>query len=454
MKAIRCFRTAGIVAVSLASAFVLRAQAPAQADDDEYTRYELLAPESQSFRIVYDVTATTPGATKYFNVLRKGSEHTVNSITDLMTGAPLEWKIVNGKVAKENGVTDAAPDGRYIEIKLARPVPQGGEARLRIDKTYKDPKSYFREGDTIVFFRTLSIPRNSVVLPAGYELIGCNYPSQIRTDADGRIRVSFMNHGPAEVPYRVVARPLPEKKSTGAPAPPPKAQPAGAAGSASESRTAARVNYSFSERAFQDREIVYFLEPPETHSFRLYHDYTETREGVGHYLNVVRAGSKASNPSAKILDTGELLKVETLKAPEVAKRGIEIGEAYTSETEVVLISFAPVKKDQSVRLRIEETYTDLNRYLLVNDELIWDRSFGRPRNTITAHGLVRDGEFHSSNGQPFFRWPHSAFVSERSPGQHRCVRESQAAVVLLVRFQFLAGISRTCDTATFQFRNF
>ena len=35
-----------------------------------------------------------------------------------------------------------------------------------------------------------------------------------------------------------------------------------------------------SERARQDREIVYFLNPPETHSFDLYHDYTEAREGV------------------------------------------------------------------------------------------------------------------------------------------------------------------------------
>ena len=27
-----------------------------------------------------------------------------------------------------------------------------------------------------------------------------------------------------------------------------------------------------SERAHQDREIVYFLQPPETHAFDLYHD--------------------------------------------------------------------------------------------------------------------------------------------------------------------------------------
>ena len=32
--------------------------------------------------------------------------------------------------------------------------------RLLIEKTYKDPKSYFAEGDAIVFTRSLSIRRN------------------------------------------------------------------------------------------------------------------------------------------------------------------------------------------------------------------------------------------------------------------------------------------------------
>ena len=75
-----------------------------------------------------------------------------------------------------------------------------------------------------------------------------------------------------------------------------------------------------SERAFQDREIVYFLKRPETHAFSLYHDYTETREGTDKYLNIVRAGSTVSDPSAKMLDTGEALKVETLRGQAIATR--------------------------------------------------------------------------------------------------------------------------------------
>lgn len=137
-----------------------------------------------------------------------------------------------------------------------------------------------------------------------------------------------------------------------------------------------------SERARQDREIVYFLQQPETHAFDLYHDYTESRPGVDKYLNVVRGGSAASNPSALILDTGEKLVVETLKGARITEARIDIGEPVTAQSEVVVIRFAPVKQGQSVRLRISETYTDAGRYGVVGDELVWDRAFGRPANAM------------------------------------------------------------------------
>ena len=127
---------------------------------------------------------------------------------------------------------------------------------------------------------------------------------------------------------------------------------------------------------------MYFLRQPETHAFDLYHDYTETREGVDKYLNVVRAGSTVSNPSAVILDTGERLPTETLKGDAITQAGLDIGEAVRPEMEVVVIRFPAVRKGQSVRLRISETYTDSVRYRVEGDELIWDRGFGRPQNAV------------------------------------------------------------------------
>jgi len=355
----------------------------AQHQSDSYTRYELLDPPTQSFRILYDVSATTSGARFYFNPIRKGSEPTVHAVTDLASGKSLEWKLVSAEAAEAAGLMGSSHDGQFIQVSLARPVPEGGEGRIRIDKTYKDPGSYSSEAQGIVFERSLGVPRNAVVLPPGFEVVGCNYPSQVATEEDGRIRVSFMGRG-SSVPLRLVARPL----FAGPKA--PRKQTGGGGSGQIEAREAesrpvpvsARLDFEFTERAFEDREIVYFLLQPETHSFRLYHDYTEERPGVDRYLNVVRPGSRAKEPSATILDTGEELEVETLRGREITEKGLDIGEPVTEETEVVVIWFDPVGEGESKRLRIEETYTDAGRYGLDGDHLLWDRSFGRSRNTV------------------------------------------------------------------------
>ena len=351
---------------------LLAAPAPAQQrEEDDYTRYELLAPETQQFAIIYDVTATTAGARYYFNPIRKGSEATDERVIDLMSGQALEFDVVSGAEAKNGGHPAADADTSYIRVHLPRPVPKDGEVRLRIWKTYKDAKTYYRDGDGIVFDRSLGIRRNAVVLPAGYELIACNVPSQVITEEDGRTKISFMNAGAAAAPLVVRAHRRQDDRSRGS--------------SNDRSRGSSDPRSSdprLSERAFQDREIVYFLQQPSTHSFSLYHDYTESREGINKYVNVVRAGSTVSNPSARILDTGEPLKVETLKGAAITAAKIDIGEPVTPASEAVVIHFPPVRKGTSVRLRISETYTDPARYKIDGDLLVWDRSFGRPRNTV------------------------------------------------------------------------
>ena len=136
------------------------------------------------------------------------------------------------------------------------------------------------------------------------------------------------------------------------------------------------------ERAHQDRTIVYFLRDPESHAFDLFHDYTETKEGEHQYVNVVRKGSTASRPSARILDTGEALKVETLRGEAIVRESVDIGEPVRPDSEIVLVRYPPVRKGESVRLRISETYTDPVSYRLDGDELRFDRSLGRPRNAV------------------------------------------------------------------------
>jgi hypothetical protein len=198
------------VAIFVALLFTVPALSPAQsASADSYTRYELLAPDTASFRIIYDVTATTHGAKYYFNPIRKGSEASDESVIDRMTGQLLLFEVVSGEQAIADGERGADKESQYIRVRLARPVPEGGEARIRILKTYKDPKSYYRDGELVVFDRSLGIKRNSVVLPKGYEVVSCNVPSQLLSEADGRILVSFMNASPPDAPLVVKARRLP-----------------------------------------------------------------------------------------------------------------------------------------------------------------------------------------------------------------------------------------------------
>ena len=335
-----------------------------QTEGDAYTRYELLAPGSAKFRIIYEVTATIAGAAYYFNPIRKGSVATDESVIDRATGKPLAFDVVGQAAATAGGVRGSDSTQTYIRVKLSRPVPaDGGEARVLILKTYEDAASYFSQGDAIVFTRSLGIKRNTVVLPSGYEMISCNYPSQVIQQDDGRVAISFWNGTPAEAPLTLRAR------------------PAAGAGLGATKTAVPGVAARLDERAHQNRKIVYFLQPPETHAFDLYHDYTESREGVSTYVNEVRAGSTVSKPSARNLDTGEELKWDVLKGGAITRAKLGVANV-TPNSEIVVFRFAPVKAGESVRIRMFETYTDTARYKLVGDELMWDRSFGRPANAV------------------------------------------------------------------------
>ncbi len=348
-----------------------------QTETDEYTHYELLAPESASFKISYEVTATTPGAKYFYNPIRKGSAASEEAVFDSMTGAPLAFEVVSGAEARKDPLmSDADTDTNFIKISLARPVPPEGQGRILILKTYKDAKSYYRDGDSIVFNRALAIKRNKIVLPAGYELVGCNVPSQVLLEPDGRITISFLNPGSGEAPLILRAKLGAQTGTSAWPRPTTQARSWESPFQGETER--ARL----SERAHQDRDIVYFLQQPETHAFSLYHDYTESHEGADKYLNVVREGSTVSDPSAYILDTGEKLPTKMMTGADLSASKIDSGEPVASATQVVLIPFPPVKKGQSIRLRISETYTAPTSYRLDGDELVFDRSLGRPRNAV------------------------------------------------------------------------
>jgi hypothetical protein len=138
------------------------------------------------------------------------------------------------------------------------------------------------------------------------------------------------------------------------------------------------------------------------------HEYTESRPGADRYFNVVRTGSKVSDPSAYILDTGEKLVTQTMSGAELASAKIDAGEPVDATAQVVVIPFSPVKAGQNVRIRISETYTAPASYRLEGDELVFDRSLGRPRNAV----VLAEGWYLTASSIP-------ATVSQMADGRIR-----------------------------------
>jgi len=173
-----------------------------------FTLYEMLEPGSAKFKITYDVTTARAGAEFFLNPIRAGSVATDESVIDLATGQELYFEVINGAQAKEQGLARArtSDDSEYIKVHLAQPIPAGGEARLRIIKTYEDAASYFVDGETVVFDRGLGIRANAVVLPTGYELVGSSTPGIVTTLDDGRVKISFLNDRDDQLGVRVVGR--------------------------------------------------------------------------------------------------------------------------------------------------------------------------------------------------------------------------------------------------------
>jgi hypothetical protein len=173
---------------------------------DVLTVYELLAPSTHSFSIIYDMSTAVEGSPYLFNPIRNGSVASDERVIDAATGKPLKMEEVSAADAAKHGLRGKPSADSFIQVTLAQPVPKGGEARVRIFKIYMDAASYGGEAGELTFQRGLGIKRNVIVLPAGYELIACGAPGIITTQSDGRIRVSFTNDRDDELMVKLRGR--------------------------------------------------------------------------------------------------------------------------------------------------------------------------------------------------------------------------------------------------------
>ncbi len=239
-------------------------------------------------------------------------------------------------------------------------------ARLRIESIEQDVKSYHREGAVLVFSRKLG-DLNTVVLPQGYQLVSVNYPAQVLQQPDGRVAISFRKEAPNETPLVMRARPsrVIQKKLF-----------------------ESTLEWRLGERASSDRDVVYALQPPESHSFDYSHDATDSEAGVGVHLDPVSSGTTVINPWARNLDTGELLLGEVVTRKEHT-RPIPgpPSDIYPGLHEVHYF-YPKLQPGKTIRLRIFGTYTDSTHYGLIDNELVWNRLLGGPAAIILPPGWL------------------------------------------------------------------
>jgi hypothetical protein len=137
-------------------------------------------------------------------------------------------------------------------------------------------------------------------------------------------------------------------------------------------------------RAEQDREIRYWLLDPPSHQFRISHDFSVTRIGQKSVHSFVRKGSTVAPDSKMInLDTGEPLRTHLVSGKEVNALGYY--PTPTDPDSVVVQGDLPkaIAEGETVRIRVEETYTDPVGYTVEKGELVWTRTLGRPLNFVT-----------------------------------------------------------------------
>ncbi|MEO8027375.1 MAG: hypothetical protein ABI823_12925 [Bryobacteraceae bacterium] len=144
--------------------------------------------------------------------------------------------------------------------------------------------------------------------------------------------------------------------------------------------------FAQSERALEDRIIHYWLLEPESHQFRISHDFTVDRVGRKSVHSFVRKGSVVSKAEITDLNTGLPIPTHNASGKDVNALGY-----YPTPTdpESVVVQGdlrKAIAPGESTRVRVVETYTDPKGYRITDGELVWDRTLGRPYNEVTLPG--------------------------------------------------------------------
>jgi hypothetical protein len=162
--------------------------------DDVKTLYDLDAPDTHNVKVE-----------QVYSDSRKGDVLKVEALAYLKLQ---DLKVIDLDTAKPFTLSKS---GKSTVAKLEVPIVNDKQsAHVKITGTLKDP-GYKAESDGLVFERTLHGLRNTVLLPAGWEVAGVSQSGTIGT-YEGRTFVAFVNLN-AEDQYKVTIH---AKKGTSA----------------------------------------------------------------------------------------------------------------------------------------------------------------------------------------------------------------------------------------------
>ncbi len=156
--------------------------------DDIKTLYDLGEPQTGSFRVEQTYSESRKGATARIDALNYLALHDLK-VVDLDTAKPL--------AVQTSGKGKAAT----LEVPI---TSDKQSAHLSVTGTVQDG-SYKLAGDEIVFERTLHGLRNTVLLPAGWEVAAVSQSGTIGQTPQGRAFVALINLN-SENNYRVTIR--------------------------------------------------------------------------------------------------------------------------------------------------------------------------------------------------------------------------------------------------------
>lgn len=135
-------------------------------------------------------------------------------------------------------------------------------------------------------------------------------------------------------------------------------------------------------RVEQDREIHYWLLDPDSHQFRISHDFTVSKTGQKYVHSFVRTGSVVTKSVVIDLNTGKQLETYNVTGKSVNELGYYPAPADPESVVVQANLDHALAEGESVRVRVIETYTDPVGYRSDGAELVWDRTLGRPYNDV------------------------------------------------------------------------